>query len=283
MSWLYSQALVGASLGENSLAGEPYAPSNGTPTPQAFLCNAKTTAAWTRFPSGMTCKPLTDDHGEDLLMSYRAGFHAPTYPPPAAAPGLTEKPAPCGTTWRESSVKFDPATSSWKTHRCLFDEDLPESSVILPRWGMTQDGVCWERTTSEPPTSATESGSSVPTPTAGDAKSSGSRNTPNSKAHAGISLTDYVKKDGGKGRMWPTPCASEARQGYQNRNNGKKGSQESLSTVVQGGPAHKVGGALSPTWVDWLMGWPIEWTAFAASATDKFQQWSVSHGISSAP
>jgi hypothetical protein len=174
-------------------------------------------------------------------------------------------------------VKFDPATSSWKTHRCLFDEDLPESSVILPRWGMTQDGVCWERTTSEPPTSATESGS-WQTPTVEDAGRNGSKKDwlkyEEKGQTSGCRLRNQVK-------MWPTPCASEARQGYQNRNNGKKGSQESLSTVVQGGPAHEVGGALSPTWVDWLMGWPIEWTAFDALATGKFQQWSASHGICS--
>tara|TARA_B100000959_G_C14713180_1_gene513802 strand:- start:129 stop:590 length:462 start_codon:yes stop_codon:yes gene_type:complete len=31
---------------------------------------------------------------------------------------------------------------------------------------------------------------------------------------------------------WPTPAAHEARLGYQNRNNGKKGTQKSLTTVV---------------------------------------------------
>tara|TARA_R110002110_G_scaffold387568_1_gene599540 strand:+ start:71 stop:826 length:756 start_codon:yes stop_codon:yes gene_type:complete len=31
---------------------------------------------------------------------------------------------------------------------------------------------------------------------------------------------------------WPTPAAHEPRLGYQNRNNGKKGSQKSLTTVV---------------------------------------------------
>jgi hypothetical protein len=79
-------------------------------------------------------------------------------------------------------------------------------------------------------------------------------------------------------RMWPTPTASEARQGYQNRHNGKKGSQESLSTVVQGGPAEEVGGALNPTWVEWLMGWPLGWTDCAVLATDKYQRWLRSHG-----
>ena len=174
MSWLYSQALVVASLGENSLAGEPYAPSNGTPTPQAFLCNAKTTAAWTRFPSGMTCKPLTDDHGEDLLMLYRAGFHAPTYPPPAKEPALTAKNPECGSIWPESLAKFDPNTSSWRTAQCLLFEDLGECLETFPNWGMMHEGGLWELTCAEPIITAPDGGW-LPTPTCADAKNAGGR------------------------------------------------------------------------------------------------------------
>ena len=39
------------------------------------------------------------------------------------------------------------------------------------------------------------------------------------------------------------------------------------------------GGQLNPTWVEWLMGWPIGWTDCAASATDRFRQWCASHGV----
>ncbi len=38
------------------------------------------------------------------------------------------------------------------------------------------------------------------------------------------------------------------------------------------------GGSLNPTWVEWLMGWPIEWTDLRPLAMDKFQQWLHSHG-----
>ena len=64
------------------------------------------------------------------------------------------------------------------------------------------------------------------------------------------------------GHMWPTPAASEGRQGYQDRTRGKKGSQKSLTTEVidAAGGRQKVYGQLNPTWVEWLMGYPEGWT-----------------------
>ncbi|MFT4235800.1 MAG: hypothetical protein QM607_12485 [Microbacterium sp.] len=41
----------------------------------------------------------------------------------------------------------------------------------------------------------------------------------------------------------------------------------------------QIGGQLNPTWVEWLMGWPLGWTDCAASATDKFREWCQSHGL----
>lgn len=47
----------------------------------------------------------------------------------------------------------------------------------------------------------------LPTPTAGDAHSSGSRNLPGSNAHPGTSLTDAIVRD----RLLPTPTVNDAR------------------------------------------------------------------------
>jgi len=47
------------------------------------------------------------------------------------------------------------------------------------------------------------------TPTAGDAKASGSRNAPGSQAHQGTSLTDMVKTGNSTGRNWPTAGAND--------------------------------------------------------------------------
>tara|TARA_A100000172_G_C2977333_1_gene88134 strand:+ start:131 stop:610 length:480 start_codon:yes stop_codon:yes gene_type:complete len=103
---------------------------------------------------------------------------------------------------------------------------------------------------------------------------------------------------------WPTVQASEARQGYQDRTNGKKGSQKSLTTVVIDGhqdqansntdgksqeswntpqvddaknvnPSEKrrstlvtQTGKLNPNWVEQLMGLPVGWTQLPTEWTD---------------
>jgi len=101
---------------------------------------------------------------------------------------------------------------------------------------------------SERRTSASE-GSLLPTPTTGDAKQSGSRNTPGSKAHSGTSLTDFARGDGGSGRLVPTPSAADY------KGSSKPGQRRrQLSEKV-------AGYALNPRWVEWLMGFPLDWTS----------------------
>lgn len=78
MSWLFSRVLVEEYLGENSLDGEPCVPLNGNLTPQVYLPSDKTTRFWSLSRYGMTCKPLTEPRGEELLMLFRAAFRAKT-------------------------------------------------------------------------------------------------------------------------------------------------------------------------------------------------------------
>jgi hypothetical protein len=67
--------------------------------------------------------------------------------------------------------------------------------------------------------------------------------------------------------LWPTPCARDW----------KGGAYPSEFKRDSPGLAARVGGKLNPTWVEWLMGWPIGWTGCEQSATDKFQQWRQLH------
>ena len=75
-----------------------------------------------------------------------------------------------------------------------------------------------------------------------------------------VKLAQHTK--GSESISWPTPAAHEARLGYQDRSTGKKGTQESLTTVVinRMGGRDAVSGQLNPEWVEWLMGVPIGWT-----------------------
>jgi len=202
MGWLISRALMAdfenshcsrepaaESSGGTSSDGGQSVPSSETPMPQAYLSSGRTKEFSRLSRSGMTFAPLTDGLGEDVLMWCLAASRAKTSPPPEEGQESTGSGLDSGVRWRESFRKFDPATSSWRTHRCLFDADLPESSVILPRWGMMQDGALSERLTLALPTCERESGL-WPTPTAHNAKETNApteatRNTPTLAAQVG--------------------------------------------------------------------------------------------------
>jgi hypothetical protein len=47
---------------------------------------------------------------------------------------------------------------------------------------------------------------------------------------------------------------------------------------VQVGLESVLGGAPHPTYLEWLMGWPLGWTDIKPRATAKFQEWRQQHG-----
>jgi hypothetical protein len=128
MSWLFSQALVEEYLAANSLDGEQFVQSNGNNTQQAYCAPDKMTAFSRLSRSGMTYKPFPENRGEELLMWYLAAFHAKTSVPQEKAQELMENDQECGDKWLASFVKYDPDSSSWKTHQCSLLGDLDEFS-----------------------------------------------------------------------------------------------------------------------------------------------------------
>jgi hypothetical protein len=62
-------------------------------------------------------------------------------------------------------------------------------------------------------------------------------------------------------KMWGTPKAQDSRHATWDR--GKCNLGEQVSGLHDGG-------SLNPTWTEWLMGWPLEWTDLKPLATDKF-------------
>jgi hypothetical protein len=265
MSWLFSQALVGEYLEDICSDGEQSAPSSGNPTQQAYYAPDKMTdfSRLSRF--GMTYKPLTEDRGEELLMSYLAAFHAKTSQPQEKARESTESDQECGEKWRGSFTKYDPDLSMWKTHQCSLLGGLESFSETWPRWGLMRDGECWEQQMSAHRTSETESGSKESWPTPRSCSAMAATITPESAWNENRfpNLETVVGR-----RMWGTPKAQDSRHAMWDRNKGNLGEQV----------AGLHGGKLNPMWVEWLMGWPLGWTDLKPLETDKFQKWLEQHG-----
>jgi DNA (cytosine-5)-methyltransferase 1 len=260
---------------------------------------------------GITYKPLTESRGEELLTLYRAGFHAKTSQPQEKELESMESGQECGEKWRGSFVKYDPDSSSWKTHQCSLLGDLEQFSETWPQWGLMRDGECWEQRTLEhrirgtgyglspngvdsfhtPNTTGLDGGSNsrralrkrkeeakFPTPTSSDwmnPKQNGIdfvnnryvRTSLTTGVKFGAKLSDAINLEMKK--KFPTPKLSD----YKDRGNmsnpsiqrrAAKGKQMDLSMV-----AHPTSGQLNPMFVEWLMGWPLEWTELKPLGTGK--------------
>ena len=255
MSWLYSRALVEEFLEGISSDGEQSAQSNGNHTPQAYLSNDKMTAFSRLSRFGMTFKPLMDDLGAELLTWFLEASRARTSALPEKELGSTESGPLCGDTWRGWLAKYDPNTYSWKTAQCSLLAGSEESLETFPRWGMTRNGLLWERPTLAPIMSASGSGSLLATPTC-----TSNQLAPSMMKHAGCRAFAQA--------MLPTPTCHNAKEG-------NYPSEQARNTPLL---ATHVGGKIHPHFTEWMMGWPTGWTDLKPLAMDKFRLWQKLHG-----
>jgi len=85
-------------------------------------------------------------------------------------------------------------------------------------------------------------------------------------------------------RMFPTPTSRDYKGGYTTesltRKDGKSRAMDALPNAVLDGKGVETctGGQLSPTWVEWLMGWPLEWTDLKPLEMGKCRSWLRAHG-----
>ena len=276
MSWHFSQALGGGFLAANCVASAPSAPSSTTPTHGTFWSPGKTTDVSPRSRSGMTYAPLPESHGEALLTWCQEASRARTSPPPAKAQELQEREAGFGPKCLGSLAKFDPDSHSWKTHQFSLLGGLESFSATWPRWGMMRNGECWELSTPAHLTNGTESGlwQNWPTPAARDCKGSNSREHCETNGTGRKHMDQLANAVAFPDLRFATPQARDFRTGQQSRWENPERTRNLND---------QIGGQLNPTWVEWLMGWPIGWTDCAASATAKFRLWCLSHGVSLPP
>jgi hypothetical protein len=261
MSWLFSRALVAEYSADTCSAGEPFAPLNGTATPQAFCAPDRMTAFSRPSRFGMTFGALTERLGADLLTWFLAASPARTSALPEKATGSTGNAPASGRTWRGSFAKYDPASHSWKTAQLSLLADSDEFSQTWPRWGAMRDGESYLLPTPTRPTCANESGL-LPTLTV-----CGNYNRKGASPTSGDGLATALAK-------LPTLCARDYRSPGRSRLERTGGTHGECLPQVIGGP-------LNPTWCEWFMGFPLGWTELQPLAMPKFQQWRASHGANS--
>jgi len=225
--------------------------------------NGSETESFQSFQSGMMSLRLTADHGEERLMSSAAVFPAKIFQQREKVPESKGAEVVCGNTWRELLAKYCRKSYSWKTHQCLWGEDLPWFSVTLPNWGMMRDGVLWERIMSPLRTSVTGSGL-WPTPclpgnggSNGKAKMKKMLNWPTPRSCSAMAATITPQSAHAPKRFpnletvvgrkqWPTPQVDDSKN---SGNNEKRRTGLTREVRLIEGPS----GQLNPTWVEWLM------------------------------
>lgn len=299
MSWLLSAGFVNslcspAQVAEFSAgtcsAGKPSAPSNGSHMPQAYLSPDKTTAFSRRSLSGMTFAHLTEDRGADLLTWFRAGFHARTSASQEAARGLTENAPGSGEKWSGSFAKWSPSGFSRRTPQLSLLADSEPSSVTWPRSGLMRRGECYPLATLAHGMRGSASGS-LPTLDANQHKyrlQGGSQQSSSLEAMARrgeLSMLPTLTVCGNYNRKGAstqsgddlhTKLATLCARDY--RFPGKSRMERTGSKAGDPLP-QQLGGPLNPTWCEWFMGFPLEWTALKPLAMPRFQEWQQQHSL----
>lgn len=225
--------------------------------------------------------------GLSRSMSCVEDFRAKTSASPGKAEGSPETDQGCGGSLPGSFAAFDPDTWSWRTFQLSFIGDSTLSSDGLPRTGMMRSGRLYPQRRWVPRTLESDC-SWWPTPRANDPKKRGDfdahnkrnglpaavKRTPNHFPTPTAADSDRMSERYPRGNMtlrgaviqWPTPQESDATRGpdYARSSRDGSGGDDCTTAVCK---EEGESGTLNPTWVAWLMGFPLGWTACKGSET----------------
>ena len=274
--------------------------------PASVLCARQNDGLLPNFPIWDDVQTFDGKPWRGIIDVVSGGFPCQDISAAGRGGGLKEKDQECGKKWQGSFTKLDLNTRLWKTHQCSLLEDLESYSETWPQSGTMRNGKCWERQTLElgikeiefgllpnginffhtPNTTGLDGGSNSrkalkkrmeqwPTPDANCGKRGTQPNwTPIRKSGQPAQYTiNQAVRD-----RFPTPQASDNRdRGNMSSPSVKRrlkiGKQVSLSQSVSDNS-----GKLNPTWVEWLMGWPMQWTDLKPLEMDKYLYVQQLHG-----
>lgn len=275
-NYTYLQGQVEESLEECSSVTPQLPQSKSNHTAKKCSGQGSETESCQSFLSLETSGNSMEDLGEEQLTFFVEDSPAKTSALRVKEQELPESVRDFGKSMRDSLEKFGLNLSLPKTHHCFELGGLELSSKTWPKWGMMQDGECWELGTLVRPTNETECGS-WPTPCRRDYKGTNAPEgltrkdgksrldqLPNAVAYGGTQTQQKW--------LWPTPTTQPQKGGTK----GLYGGSGHQRKMKQAGHHSMLTGQLNPSWVEWLMGWPIGWTDLKPLETDKFrnvQQW----------
>ena len=221
-------------------------------------------------------QPTFFDGMELPLMSSRAASRAKTLALLESSAAWAKEPAAAsGPRSSDLLASYDRNTSSWRTSQhCLLAQvngeadGLAEFSETWPSAGMMRNGKTFRRQPWALPIAESASGL-WPTP---------SKSDPMLESMTSSAKDPHVTKNGtvrngpsnlglpGMVRLWPTPTATMFKGSSPaalTRKDGQDRSNDRLDHAVMASD----GGQLNPTWVEWLMGFPIGHTDLQPSET----------------
>lgn len=257
MSWHYLQGPVEGCWDRDSLDGAPPALLRLIPTADPSCSPGKEMGTLSHSRSGTTSKRSTGARGPEQLTLFQEASRAKISAQQVKVEAFPEIVQAFGLKCCELLERYGLVLSSQKIRRICALEDLPPSSKDLPNWGMTADGVCWALGTSVRRMNATAYGllQKWPTPRAIDVPS--------------IKTRDVVK-------VAPTgPCTISPSGHLYRPSLTSTAIYRADPTLSRGVPR----GRVCPKFREWLMGWPINWTAKKPLAMDRFQRWLRLHGV----
>jgi len=209
----------------------------------------------------------------DQLTLFAEGSLARTSAQPDSGQASTAPARDYGLSTPDLLASYDRDTSSWRTSQACFLEEWATFSESWPRSGMMRNGTAYQLPPLVPLTDAIGSGLLVGTPRATQAIRSdrfrkGHLPSPEELVvnYPTPSAVSYGSNQGGAmGRtgpvrhsldsmartgMWPTPRAIDGRP----KGNGPR--PDTLTGAINYQEGKRIG-TLNPTWVEWLMGFPL--------------------------
>ena len=266
MSWHCSQVLVEEFSAHYCLDTESCALLRSSRIAEKSCFEGKKTKRYRHFLSGMTFEPLTAKRGVEKWISYLPDSHVNRSVLPDAKKEKMTKEI-CGQTQSVSFAKYSQSAACWKTYPVFsISPTLDKYSATWPKAGSIVSGIAYQQPRRVRRTLETGCGLWL-TPRSTDTGTGENQKTflkrMNDRTNkCSQSLAAQVQ-------MFPTPLAGDCRTGSKKQWGNPKRTRQLND---------KVGGQLNPTWVEWLMGWPLGWTDLKPLAMDKFLLWLEQHG-----